>query len=83
VTTSSAEEAASSGKALYAAKCAGCHGADGAKGLKGASYGYVVNALSGYKAQTYGGAKKAMMQAQAAKLSAPEIEALAQFIAGL
>lgn len=71
------------GKALYLAKCAGCHGPDGSKGLKGLSYGFTVNALTGYKAKTYGGAKKDIMQARAAALTSQEIEALAVHVSGL
>ena len=78
-----AGETAVDGKALYLAKCAGCHGPDGSKGLKGQSYGYTVNALSGYKAKTYGGAKKDIMQARAAALTSQEIDALAVHISGL
>ncbi|GAB6125633.1 c-type cytochrome [Humidesulfovibrio idahonensis] len=70
-------------KALYAAKCAGCHGADGSKGLKGKTSEYVVTALNGYKAMTYGGAKKAIMEKQASTLSDGDVQALADFIAGL
>jgi len=70
-------------KALYAAKCAGCHGADGSKGLKGKTSEFVVTALTGYKAKTYGGAKKAIMEKQAANLSDSNVQALADFIAGL
>ena len=78
-----AEGTAVDGKALYLAKCAGCHGADGSKGLKGLSYGYAANALAGYKAKTYGGAKKDIMQARAAALSAQEMDALAMHVSGL
>ena len=70
------------GKALYLAKCAGCHGPDGSKGLKGLSYGYTVNALTGYKAKTYGGAKKDIMQARAAALTSQDIDALAVHVSG-
>lgn len=70
-------------KALYAARCAGCHGVDGSKGLKGKSADYVLTALNGYKAKTYGGAKKAIMEAQAANLADPAVLALAKFVAGL
>lgn len=78
-----APAAAMDAKALYAAKCAGCHGADGSKGLQGKSAEFVVTALNGYKAKTYGGAKKEIMQARAAQLSDADIKALAGFIAGL
>jgi cytochrome c553 len=68
-------------KAMYAATCAGCHGADGSKGLKDRSSGSVMNALYGYKAKTFGGAKKEIMEARAGKLSSAEIQALADFVA--
>ena len=68
-------------KAYYAARCAGCHAPDGSKGLKGKSADYVANALNGYKAKTYGGAKKEIMEARAAVLSDADIQALAKFTA--
>jgi cytochrome c len=68
-------------KAYYAARCAGCHAPDGSKGLKGKSADYVANALNGYKAKTYGGAKKEIMEARAAMLSDADIQALAKFTA--
>ena len=75
--------AAVDGKALYAAKCAGCHGADGSKGLKGKTAEYVTTALTGYRAKTFGGAKKEIMQARAALLSDADIKALAAFVSSL
>ena len=76
------------GAALYG-KCAGCHGADGAKKalgtgqpLKGLSAADLSKALNGYKAKTYGGAKKEIMEARAAQLSSADIQALAKFVAG-
>ena len=48
------------------AKCAGCHGANGEKA-----------ALNGYKAGTFGGAMKGMMEAQVKALSDADIDALA------
>ena len=78
---------AADGKALYA-KCAGCHGADGAKtslskALKGQKAEAIAKTLAGYKAKTYGGAKKGMMEAQAATLSDDDIKALADYISKL
>jgi len=76
------------GKALYA-KCAGCHGADGSKtalgnkALKGLSSDTIAKALAGYKAKTFGGAKKGMMEGQAAKLSDAEMKALGDYISKL
>lgn len=78
---------AADGKALYA-KCAGCHGADGAKKalgtgkpLKGMSAEEAAKAMQGYKAKTFGGEKKAIMEAQCAAMSDEDIKALAQHIA--
>ena len=77
------------GSALYA-KCAGCHGADGAKKalgtgqpIKGMSAADASKALSGYKAKTFGGEKKAIMESQAQALSAEDIEALSAYISKL
>jgi len=75
---------AADAKELYA-KCAGCHGADGAKTtlgnrpLKGMSAEDFAKAMEGYKAKTYGGAKKFTMEPVAAKLSTDEIKALAAY----
>lgn len=79
---SAVDKSAVDGKALYLAKCAGCHAPDGSKGLKGLSYGYTVNALAGYKAKTYGGAKKEIMQARAASLTTQEMDALGTQVSG-
>lgn len=77
------------GAALYG-KCAGCHGADGAKKalgtgqpLKGLPAADLSKALNGYKAKTYGGEKKAIMESQAQALSAEDIEALSAYISKL
>jgi cytochrome c len=80
---------AADAKTLYA-KCQGCHGADGAKvalgvgrPLKGLSAEEAAKALRGYKAKTFGGAKKALMEAQASLLSDQDIQTLAQYISKL
>jgi len=78
---------AADGKELYA-KCAGCHGADGSKTtmskpLKGMSTDAVTKALEGYKAKTFGGAKKGVMEGLAAKLTAEDIKALANYTSKL
>jgi cytochrome c len=80
-----AQALAADGKALYA-KCAGCHGADGTKAtmskpLKGMSADAFTKAMEGYKAKKFGGAKKAVMEGQAAALSADDIKALAAHVA--
>ena len=75
-------------KALYS-KCAGCHGNDGTKtalgnkSLKGLSADTLAKALAGYKAKTFGGAKKGMMEAQASHLSEADIKVLASYISTL
>lgn len=78
---------AADGKTLYA-KCAGCHGADGAKTgmskpLKGMSADAFTKAMEGYKAKKFGGPKKAVMEGQAAALSADDIKALAGYVSKL
>ncbi|MEW5773313.1 MAG: c-type cytochrome [Thermodesulfobacteriota bacterium] len=84
-----AQGLAADGKTLFA-RCAGCHGADGGKKalgagapLKGMKAADVARALEGYKAGTYGGGKKAMMEGLAKGLSAEDIKALADYIATL
>lgn len=78
---------AADGKALYA-KCAGCHGADGSKtaqskALKGQSADALTKSMEGYKAKKFGGAKKAVMEGQAASLSTDDIKALAGYVSKL
>lgn len=78
---------AADGKELYA-KCAGCHGADGtkqgmglARPLKGLTADEAAKALAGYKAKTFGGNKKTVMEGMTAGLSDADIKALAAHIA--
>ena len=76
------------GKALYTAKCQSCHGADGSKAMmskpvKGLKEDAVAKAMNGYKAKTYGGAKKATMENLASRLSDADIKALAAYISTL
>ncbi len=66
------------------AACAGCHGANFekkamnvSKVVKDLTKEEIVTALKGYKAGTYGGAMKAIMKGQVAKLDDAAIEALA------
>ncbi|MGE4345277.1 MAG: cytochrome c [Geoalkalibacter sp.] len=71
----------------YAKSCKSCHGADGSnaamsRALKGMSAEEVKSALLGYKAQSYGGKKKAMMERVSKPLSDAEIETLSAYIAG-
>ena len=65
------------------AKCAGCHGQKAEKKALGQSRviaGWdakkIEDALNGYKAGTYGGAMKGVMQGQVAKLNEAKIKAL-------
>jgi len=80
---------AADGKELYA-KCVGCHGADGAKvpmgvgkPVKGMSEDEAFKALSGYKAMTYGGERKNIMESQVKNLSDEDMKALAKYISTL
>jgi len=77
------------GKALFAT-CAGCHGQKAEKKALGQSHiiaGWdakkIEDALHGYKAGTYGGAMKGVMQGQVAKLDDAKIKALAEYISTL
>lgn len=77
------------GKELYKA-CASCHGQNAEKPalgksqvIKGWSVAKTQNALSGYVDGTYGGAMKAIMKGQAARLSADETKAVSKYISGL
>lgn len=86
VATGFAAYAASDGATLYA-RCKGCHGADGSKAqdgmiIKGKSSAELEQAMQGYKAGTFGGAKKGMMTAVAKKLSDEDIKTLADYMAG-
>jgi cytochrome c553 len=67
--------------------CSSCHGAKAEKKALGKSQviagwksAKIVNALKGYKDGSYGGAMKAVMQGQAAKLNDADINALAKYI---
>ena len=80
---------ASDGAALYK-KCVACHGANGEKVALGKSL--VINkmtkddlasALNGYKDGLYGKSMKALMKGQVAKLDSSDIDALAEYIAGM
>ena len=80
---------ASDGAALYK-KCVACHGANGEKVALGKSL--VINkmtkddlasALNGYKDGSYGKSMKALMKGQVAKLDSSDIDALAEYIAGM
>ena len=70
--------------------CSGCHGTHAEKKALGKSQiikdwdaSKIITALQGYKNGTYGGTMKGVMQGQAAKLSANDIKALADYISTL
>ena len=78
--------ASADGGSVYK-KCQGCHGKDGSKKafgvgapLKGQSATDIVSKLNGYKAGSYGGAKKSTMTKQANRLSESDISAVAEYI---
>ena len=80
---------AADGAALYK-KCVSCHGADASKKalgksqvIKGWDAAKTASALKGYKDGSYGGAMKGLMKGQVASLSDADIDALANYIAGL
>ncbi len=73
---------AADGKELFA-KCQGCHGADASKNIKSKAEGDVLKALDGYKAKTYGGDKKAMMENIVKNFSEEDLQALAKYISKL
>jgi cytochrome c553 len=81
---------APSGSSLYAQKCASCHGKDAEKSALNASQiiaGWksekTQNALNGYKAGTFGGKMKAIMEGQSRPLSEAEITLIAEYISAL
>lgn len=78
-----AEESRIDAATLFAETCARCHGADG-NGSPGGitplleqSAAAIAQKLEGYKAGTYGGGRKEVMERVAEGLSAEEITALA------
>jgi len=82
-------ETVADGAKLFTA-CSSCHGVKAEKKALGKSQviagwdsAKIVNALQGYKEGTYGGAMKAIMKGQAAKLSDAEMKALADYISKL
>lgn len=82
--------ASDSGEALFLKSCKGCHGEDGAKVAMGMtkavselSYEEARDALLGYKAGTFGGPKKVIMERSVKNLSDEDMDALAHHIATL
>jgi len=78
-----------SGETLYKS-CSACHGVKAEKSALGASKiinamgkDDIAKALQGYKTDTYGGTKKAIMKGQVAKLTSAQIDELAGYIATL
>lgn len=76
-----------SGKELFTSVCAGCHKADGSGGpapkLKGQSAADLTAKLQGYKAGTYGGAKKGTMQNVLKNRTPEDIKAVVDYIGTL
>lgn len=75
------------GATLFKHKCATCHGQNAEKHALNASQiiagwekAKVLEALHGYRAGSYGGTMKGMMQGQVKALSDAEMEALAGYI---
>ncbi len=73
--------------AVSTAACIGCHGKNfekeamgKSKVVKDMSHEEIVAALKGYKAGTYGGPMKGLMKGQVMKLSAADMEAIADQI---
>lgn len=82
----SSDDLASKGKGLYL-KCAGCHGSNGEKPalgksqvIKGWTSQQIIDALKGYKSDSYGGVMKGVMKAQVSALSDEDIKALGSYI---
>jgi cytochrome c len=73
---------AADGQALYV-RCQGCHGPDASKLMKSKAEADVLKALQGYKAKTYGGDKKTVMENQVKNLSDEDIQVLAKYMSTL
>lgn len=68
-------------------QCAGCHGLKGetvalgrSKVINKMDAQEIIDALNGYKNNSYGGAMKGLMKVQVKKLTLEEIKEIAQFI---
>ena len=79
--------AAADGKTLYAESCAGCHGPDAAgrtaPALKGQAAADLMTKLEGYKAGTFGGAKKNIMQGVVKNRTVEDLKAIADYLGTL
>lgn len=87
--TASKDDLVAKGQGLYM-KCAACHGANAqnpalgkSQIIKGWEVSKTIDALNGYKNDTYGGAMKGVMKSQVTTLSDNDIKALATFISTL
>ena len=83
------EQLLKNGKNLYA-RCASCHGANAqnpalgkSQIIKGWEKSKIIEALNGYKNDTYGGAMKTIMKGQVTNLNDEDIESLAIYINSL
>jgi cytochrome c-type protein NapB len=89
ITLAALAVASTSAFAVSTAACAGCHGQNFekkalnvSKVVKDMSKDEIVAALKGYKAGTFGGSMKGVMDGQVKSLSDADIEAIAAQIAG-
>ncbi len=87
--TSSEDDLVAKGQGLFM-KCTACHGVNGetpalgkSEVIKGWEVSKTVDALIGYKNDTYGGSMKGVMKSQVTSLSNNDIKALATFISTL
>ena len=85
-----AQSVAMTGQMIYTQKCNSCHGAQAERKALGVSQvistwneDEIINALKGYKAGTYGGARKMIMAPHAKSLSEEDMRNVAQYITNL
>ena len=90
VVQAKAQKPAIDGASIFAKNCASCHGVKAEKKaltksqvIQGWQASKVEAALQGYKAKTYGGTMKTIMENKAKTLSDDEIKALAAYISKL
>lgn len=74
----------------YQSHCQSCHGADagrapapGVDSIKGRDSSELLKELQGYKAGTFGGAQKQVMQGVAKQLSDDQMKSLADYVSKL
>lgn len=79
--------AAPDGKMIFSSICANCHGATGTGGkapaLKGQSAADLERKLEGYKAGTYGGNRKNVMENMVKQRTPEELKAVREYIGTL